>query len=90
MRCEEHDPKHCLEMFKRLSEYIDNELDEFTCEELERHVEDCITCKICLVTLKKTVKLYKKVDSIPVPESVSVKLKELIQSMSAGRSTAHK
>ncbi len=81
MRCEEHDPKHCLEMFKRLSEYIDNELDEFTCEELERHVEDCITCKICLVTLKKTVKLCKEMESNPVPESFSKKLKELIQNI---------
>jgi hypothetical protein len=77
-------------MFEKLSEYIDNELDVMTCRDIERHVEECVPCKICLETLKRTVKLCKKVDSIPVPESVSVKLKELIQNMSAGRSTAHK
>jgi hypothetical protein len=77
-------------MFEKLSEYIDNELDVITCRGIERHVDECIPCKICLETLKRTVKLCKKVDSIPVPESVSVKLKELIQNMSAGRSTAQK
>ena len=77
-------------MFEKLSEYIDNELDDMTCRDIERHVEECVPCKICLETLKRTVKLCKQVDSIPVPESVSVKLKELIQSMSAGRSTVQK
>ena len=53
MANEEHDHQHCLEMFKKLSEYIDGELDEVTCEDLERHVEECVPCKICLVTLKR-------------------------------------
>ena len=77
-------------MFEKLSEYIDNELDAVTCGDIERHVEACVPCKICLETLKRTVKLCKKMDSIPVPDSVSVKLKELIESMSAGRPTVQK
>ncbi len=90
MTSDQHDHNHCLSMFEKLSEYIDNELDVVTCRDIERHVAECIPCKICLETLKRTVKLCKKVDSIPVPESVSVKLKELIQSMSAGKSTVQK
>jgi hypothetical protein len=90
MTSDQHDHSHCLSMFEKLSEYIDNELDEMTCRDIERHVEECVPCKICLETLKRTVKLCNKVDSIPVPESVSLKLKELIQSMSVGRSTVQK
>ena len=90
MTSDQHDHSHCLSMFEKLSEYIDNELDVMTCRDIERHVAECIPCKICLETLKRTVILCKKVDSIPVPESVSVKLKELIQNMSAGRSTVQK
>jgi len=90
MTSDPHDHSHCLSMFEKLSEYIDNELDVMTCRDIERHVEACVPCKICLETLKRTVKLCKKVDSIPIPESVSVKLRELIQSMSAGRSTVPK
>jgi RNA polymerase sigma-70 factor (ECF subfamily) len=87
MTSDQHDHSHCLSMFEKLSEYIDNELDVLTCWDIERHVEACVPCKICLETLKRTVKLCKKVDSIPVPDSVSLKLRELIQSMSSGRST---
>ena len=87
MTSDQHDHSHCLSMFEKLSEYIDNELDVLTCRDIERHVEACVPCKICLETLKRTVKLCKKVDSIPVPDSVSLKLRELIQSMSSGRST---
>jgi hypothetical protein len=90
MTSDQHDHSHCLSMFEKLSEYIDNELDEMTCRDIERHVEDCVPCKICLETLKRTVKLCNKVDSTPVPESVSLKLKELIQSVSASRSTVQK
>ncbi len=90
MMSDQHDPGHCLSMFEKLSEYIDNELDEITCRDIERHVEECVPCKICLETLKRTVNLCQKVDSLPVPESVSLKLKELIQSMSEGRSTIQK
>ena len=90
MTSDPHDHSHCLSMFEKLSEYIDNELDDMTCGDIERHVEACVPCKICLETLKRTVKLCKKVDSIPVPDSVSLKLKELIQNISTGRPTAQK
>ena len=36
MNKDEHDHKHCLELFEKLSEYLDNELDEVTCKELPR------------------------------------------------------
>lgn len=81
MTSEKDDHKHCLSMFEKLSEYIDNELDDSTCQDIERHLEECIPCKICLVTLKRTVKLCKEMESNPVPETFSKKLKELIQNM---------
>lgn len=86
----QHDPTHCLEMFKKLSEYIDGELDSVTCEELERHVEECVPCKICLTTLKKTVKICNEMESNPVPKAVSERLKEMIQNLPQNGSTAQK
>ncbi|UCE52152.1 MAG: zf-HC2 domain-containing protein [Desulfobacterales bacterium] len=78
---ESHDYKHCLEMFKRLSEYLDNELDEVTCKEIEHHVKQCVPCFSCLQTLKRTVDLCKQTANKPVPRAFSEKLKELSQNM---------
>jgi len=76
-----HDHKHCLELFERLSEYLDNELDEMTCQEIEQHIKDCVPCFVCMQTLKRTVDLCKQTANKPVPEGVSQKLKELIENM---------
>ncbi len=31
----DHDRRDCLAMFAKLSEYLDNELDELTCKDIE-------------------------------------------------------
>jgi len=69
-------------MFEKLSEYIDNELDEVTCKDIERHAEDCIHCKVCLGTLKRTIDLCKHMENQPVPDDVSARLKAFIQNIS--------
>jgi anti-sigma factor RsiW len=75
--------EHCAEMFEKLSEYIDGELDRLTCKALEKHIENCVACKICLATLKKTVRLCQGLPTDTVPENFSRKLRELIQNMPA-------
>ena len=77
-----HDPEKCRWMFEKLSEYIDNELDEVTCRDIEHHAEACIPCQVCLGTLKRTIAVCKEMDSTPVPEDVSTRLKVFIQSLS--------
>ena len=81
MNKNEHDHKHCLELFQKLSEYLDNELDEVSCKDIEKHIKDCVPCIVCLQTLKRTVDLCKQTEDRPVPEDFSKKLKEAIQNM---------
>jgi len=70
-------------MFAKLSEYLDNELDELTCNDIEAHARDCIPCKACLETLRQTIGLCRSLapDEKPVPEAFSNQLKALIQKM---------
>ncbi len=75
----DHDHKHCLEMFEKLSEYIDGELDHATCAEIEKHANNCVACFACMETLKRTVALCKNVKDQPVPREFSKKLKEIIR-----------
>jgi RNA polymerase sigma-70 factor (ECF subfamily) len=78
---EPHDHEHCLEMFEKLSEYIDGELDNLSCAAIERHIENCVACFSCVETLKQTVALCKQLKSKPVPDVFSRKLQSLIKNM---------
>ncbi|UCF93571.1 MAG: zf-HC2 domain-containing protein [Desulfobacterales bacterium] len=80
MAKDNHDHKHCQEWFEKLSEYIDGELDEFTCAEIEKHVKECLPCYVCLETLKRTIDLCKQTKNKRIPKAVSKKLQDLIQS----------
>ena len=81
MSSDDHDHKHCLELFEKLSEYIDGELDHATCAEIQKHAKDCVACFSCLETLKRTVALCKNVKDQQVPSDVSEKLKQFIESL---------
>ena len=81
MSKDEHDHKHCLELFEKLSEYLDDELDEVTCKDIENHIKECVPCFVCLQTLKRTVDLCKQAENRPIPEDLSKKLREAIQNM---------
>ena len=81
MTTEYQDHTHCLEMFQKLSEYIDGELDHVTCAEIEQHAENCVACFSCLQTLKRTVAICKNARQKPVPRELSQRLKEIIQNL---------
>ena len=81
MTADDHDHEHCREMFAKLSEYIDGELDHATCAEIEKHANDCVACFACMETLKRTVALCKNVKEQPIPLEFSKKLKEIIQNI---------
>ncbi|MEJ2098549.1 MAG: zf-HC2 domain-containing protein [Desulfobacterales bacterium] len=76
-----HDHRHCLELFDKLSEYLDNELDEATCKKIEKHVKECVACFVCLQTLRRTVDLCKKTADRPVPRAFSKKLWKVIHNL---------
>ena len=81
MSKDEHDHRHCLELFEKLSEYLDNELDEVTCKDIEKHIKECVPCFVCLQTMRQTVDLCKKTENRIVPEDFSKKLKKVLQNM---------
>jgi len=68
-------------MFAKLSEYIDNELDDVSCEDVKRHLAQCEPCQACLETLKRTVTICHEVDDEPVPENFSERLKTAISAL---------
>jgi RNA polymerase sigma-70 factor (ECF subfamily) len=47
--------RRCKEMFAELSNYLDDELDDSLCEELEKHMDGCEPCKAFLSSLESSI-----------------------------------
>jgi RNA polymerase sigma-70 factor (ECF subfamily) len=48
--------RNCKQMFAELSDYLDEELDDSLCAELEKHMEGCEPCKAFLASLEETIR----------------------------------
>ena len=70
-----HNHKDCSYLLGSLSEYVDGNLGEELCDEIERHVSDCEDCRIVIDTLKKTIYLYHETADPPdMPAEVRSRL----------------
>jgi len=47
--------RRCKEMFAELSNYLDDELDDSLCQELEKHMDGCEPCKAFLSSLENSI-----------------------------------
>ncbi len=66
---------HCQELLASLSDYIDGNLDQNMCGEIEKHMESCPNCKMVYNTLRKTIDLYHQMDeSSGMPDDVRQRL----------------
>jgi RNA polymerase sigma-70 factor (ECF subfamily) len=54
-------PARCKAMFAELSNYLDKELDDSLCEELEKHMTGCEPCKLFLASLEATTERCRAV-----------------------------
>jgi RNA polymerase sigma-70 factor (ECF subfamily) len=48
--------RNCKQMFADLSNYLDEELDDSLCAELEKHMAGCEPCKAFLASLEETIR----------------------------------
>ena len=48
-------PSRCKEMFAELSNYLDDQLDDSLCAEIESHLGDCKPCQAFLASLESTI-----------------------------------
>jgi RNA polymerase sigma-70 factor (ECF subfamily) len=65
----------CRVMFAELSDYLDEQLDDSLCEELERHMTGCEPCQAFIATLEATIEQCRKSER-DCPPSEAVKLRQ--------------
>jgi anti-sigma factor RsiW len=64
----------CKHLLGQLSDYVDGELGQAMCQEIERHLAGCQDCRVVVDTLRKTVLLYQSYSSDPIPGDVEERL----------------
>jgi RNA polymerase sigma-70 factor (ECF subfamily) len=73
-------PARCKAMFAELSDYLDEQLDDSLCEELEKHLDGCAPCKVFLASLEATIAECRKSPSESPGAQKTVRLRrELAQ-----------
>lgn len=72
----EDDRPTCRTLLGFLSEYVDGELSEELCQEIENHIAECQNCRVVVDTLRKTVSLYhdSAAESADIPVEMRTKL----------------
>ena len=76
-------PARCKAMFAELSTYLDEQLDDSMCDELERHLDGCEPCKAFLSSLQATIERCRKLPAGSPNGKKAVKLrKEILKTYS--------
>ncbi len=77
----DHGPSspRCRELFARLSEYLDGEMEEALCAETETHLEDCPPCRDFLESLRRTVALLDRLPAEKVPEEIRREVRDSLE-----------
>ena len=70
-----HRHEECRQLLDSLSDYVDRDLQQELCDEIELHMKDCDNCQIVVDTLTKTVTLYQtSAESTVLPDEVRRRL----------------
>ena len=72
----EVDQPTCRSLLGFLSDYVDGELGEELCQEIENHAAECQNCRVVVDTLRKTISLYHEsaAESAEIPVEIRTKL----------------
>lgn len=66
----------CKAMFAELSDYLDEQLDDSMCEELEKHLDGCEPCKAFVASLEAAIEEIRKSAVEPPAQKVAERLRK--------------
>jgi len=70
---------NCNGVIRRVSSYIDGELEATVVEEIELHLKQCRHCTILVQQTRLTVRLYCDSDLVDFPVDVEARLHETLR-----------
>ena len=71
--------RNCKQMFAELSNYLDEELDDSLCAEMEKHIEGCEPCKAFLASLEETIRACRATpNELPLEQAAANLRREVL------------
>jgi hypothetical protein len=70
---------NCEGVARRVSNYIDGDLEVLVVEEIELHLKSCQHCTILVQQTRLTVTLYRDSDLVDFPKEVQLRLHETLR-----------
>ena len=68
----------CREVFARLSEYLDHELPDGTCDEIRAHIESCPPCVEFIEGVKQAIELCRECRNSELPDPLPEETRRLL------------
>jgi len=69
----------CKQFLEELSDYLDETTDAGLRQKLEQHINDCPNCWVICDTTKKTIKIYRGMDAVPIPSEIHTRLMSALE-----------
>lgn len=71
---------NCDELFRLLSDYVDEDLKRAVCREIEKHLEGCPDCTLQVDSVKKTIRVFREAGSREeMPVDILVRLQDVLK-----------
>jgi anti-sigma factor RsiW len=69
----------CRKVHELLGDYLDEELRDALCKELETHLERCPDCKVHVDSVRKVIRLYREATPTLLPVDIRIRLQDLLR-----------
>jgi len=77
---------NCRSIIREISDYLDGEIELSEKQELERHLEDCIDCKMVVDQTRLTVDVFCDSKPVELPADVKFRLHDALHRRLQGKS----
>ena len=75
----------CKDFLSELSDFLDETLDAEMRAKLDLHMAQCPNCWVIADTTRKTIRIYKGMDPLPIPADVESRLMQALEKKIAAK-----
>jgi anti-sigma factor RsiW len=70
---------NCRDVVKKLSDYLDGDLEPAVAQDLDRHLGGCKECTLIVNQTRLTVEIFCDAEMVELPKQVSARLHEALR-----------